>query len=416
MTVSKITTPPSQKGVIDKINEVIDNLGGSITVDQTYDGTSANPQSGVAIEGELSTNYQPKLVSGTNIKTINNTSLLGSGNIDTTYTFSTGLTESSGTVTVTDYAKLLKNTATGTNSLTINGTNNTNQSGINIGESSQILASGCVAIGNNSTAGYGNTSGCVSIGASAYTNGLNSIAIGNSAVAKNGSIQIGKGTNNTANSLQIGFSNNLLVTLLDGTTGLIPYQRINSVTDNNTGSVKFWTGTQAEYDALVNNNTVDADTLYNITDNTSIPISILEALYPVGAIYIGTMSACPLQTLGVGTWQLVAQNRVLQGAGSGQNTGDTVEAGLPNITGNAYKVNGASSKAYDWYNTRGGDGAFSDTSTKTAIVNGGNLSLNYSTTVADNINFNASRSSSIYGNSSTVQPPAYLVNIWERIS
>lgn len=28
MTVNKITTPPSQKGVIDKINEVIDNLGG----------------------------------------------------------------------------------------------------------------------------------------------------------------------------------------------------------------------------------------------------------------------------------------------------------------------------------------------------------------------------------------------------
>lgn len=52
------------------------------TVDQTFDGTSTNAQSGVAIEGELA-NYQNKLVSGTNIKTINNTSLLGSGDIDT---------------------------------------------------------------------------------------------------------------------------------------------------------------------------------------------------------------------------------------------------------------------------------------------------------------------------------------------
>lgn len=52
------------------------------TVDQTYDGTSTNAQSGVAIEDELTTHYQSKLVSGTNIKTINNTSLLGSGNID----------------------------------------------------------------------------------------------------------------------------------------------------------------------------------------------------------------------------------------------------------------------------------------------------------------------------------------------
>lgn len=34
------------------------------------------------IKTYLSTNYQAKLTSGTNIKTINNTSLLGSGNID----------------------------------------------------------------------------------------------------------------------------------------------------------------------------------------------------------------------------------------------------------------------------------------------------------------------------------------------
>lgn len=52
-----------------------------VVIDQTYDGTSTNAQSGVAIQSELSTNYQSKLVSGTNIKTVNNTSLLGSGNI-----------------------------------------------------------------------------------------------------------------------------------------------------------------------------------------------------------------------------------------------------------------------------------------------------------------------------------------------
>lgn len=30
--------------------------------------------------------------------------------------------------------------------------------------------------------------------------------------------------------------------------------------------------------------------------------------------------------------------------------------------------------------------------------------------------FDASRSSSIYGSSSTVQPPAYVVHIWKRVS
>ena len=33
------------------------------------------------------------------------------------------------------------------------------------------------------------------------------------------------------------------------------------------------------------------------------------------------------------TWELISQNRVLMGAGDGHNGGDTVEAGLPNITG-----------------------------------------------------------------------------------
>lgn len=49
--VNKITTPPTQNEVIDKINELVDGK-------------------------------QDTLVSGTNIKTINNQSLLGSGNIE----------------------------------------------------------------------------------------------------------------------------------------------------------------------------------------------------------------------------------------------------------------------------------------------------------------------------------------------
>jgi len=58
MTISKITNAPSPNGVINKINEIIDGLGGggTIVVDQTFDGTSINPQSGIAIEGELA-NY-----------------------------------------------------------------------------------------------------------------------------------------------------------------------------------------------------------------------------------------------------------------------------------------------------------------------------------------------------------------------
>lgn len=101
--VNKITTPPTQNEVIDKINELVDGkqdtlvsgtniktVGGTSlvgsgnvafpTVDQTYSASSANAQSGVAVANAIAPK-QDTLVSGTNIKTINGNSLLGSGNI-----------------------------------------------------------------------------------------------------------------------------------------------------------------------------------------------------------------------------------------------------------------------------------------------------------------------------------------------
>lgn len=60
--VNKFTTPPKNDELINKVNEVIDNL--SIT-DQTFDGTSQNAQSGVAIADELI--YYVPTYSGNNI-------------------------------------------------------------------------------------------------------------------------------------------------------------------------------------------------------------------------------------------------------------------------------------------------------------------------------------------------------------
>lgn len=169
-----------------------------------------------------------------------------------------------------------------------------------------------------------------------------------------------------------------------------------AVKDNNNNAIKTWTGTRQQYDSIT---TKDSNTLYNITDDTDVTLTLLNTLYPVGAIYIGTMNACPLQVLGVGTWSLVSSGRVLQGVSSGQTTGTTVEAGLPNITG--------------WFNSGGVDRGYTATGAFISSgkrYNGANGNDNYS----EAFDFDASRSSSIYGNSDTVQPPAYLVNIWER--
>jgi hypothetical protein len=152
----------------------------------------------------------------TDIKTINNTSLLSSGNID-----------------------VLQNTAPGPQALTIFGTAQTAGYGTNVGYASSARlfsnafgynakATGerAEAFGGNCTAS-GNWS--IKIGHTGTASGDYSIAIGSEASASaNYAIQLGYGTNSTANSLQIGFGTDNNYTLLDGTTGLIPDTRISS--------------------------------------------------------------------------------------------------------------------------------------------------------------------------------------------
>lgn len=173
-------------------------------------------------------------------------------------------------------------------------------------------------------------------------------------------------------------------------------------------AIKTWTGTKAQYDAIV---TKDANTLYNITDDTDVSLTILEALYPVGSVYITTANTCPLSALISGsTWELVSSGRVLQGADSGHSAGTTIEAGLPNITGRGYDGIGGGS---DTQANQTAEGALYCGNSKNA------WNAHYAGTATENVpalSFDASRSSSIYGNSTTVQPPAYIVNIYRRVS
>lgn len=125
------------------------------------------------------------------------------------------------------------------------------------------------------------------------------------------------------------------------------------------------------------------------------------AAYPVGSIYQSTSYTSPAALFG-GTWQEIAFNRVLMGAGSGHAAGSTVEAGLPNITGSfvadvkkgEHKVSGAF--------TAGNE-----------IASTGEYS-NYSDVYK--FSLDASKSNAIYGRSNTVQPAAYYVHIWRRVA
>ena len=147
------------------------------------------------------------------------------------------------------------------------------------------------------------------------------------------------------------------------------------------------------------------DSTFTYTELTSSPKPItvqninFSQLYPIGSIYIGTMAVCPLEVLGIGTWELKSKGRVLQGANT-ETPGTTKEAGLPNITGTGiWGKSGETDASGAIYKV--GSNAYSAT-------NSGGTALYHA--------FDASKSNSIYGKSTTVQPPAYIVNIWERIS
>lgn len=146
--------------------------------------------------------------------------------------------------------------------------------------------------------------------------------------------------------------------------------------------------------------TADADGTLHLAGGTA------PDPYPVGSIFQTVSSTSPAALFG-GTWQEIAQNRVLMGASYAHAAGTTVEAGLPNITGRAgpdeqagfYNVNRPNAygafygggKSYDW--------AASGTSTP-----------------GKDLCFDASRSNPIYGRSATVQPAAYYVHIWRRVA
>lgn len=136
------------------------------------------------------------------------------------------------------------------------------------------------------------------------------------------------------------------------------------------------------------------------------------AAYPVGSIFQTVSTTSPAALFG-GTWQEIAQNRVLMGASYAHAAGITVEAGLPNITGSfttkSTDVGGSPFSGDANVLSAKGSLAFSEKRTDYGGYTGHSGSQY-------NIQFDASLSNPIYGRSATVQPAAYYVHIWRRVA
>lgn len=128
--------------------------------------------------------------------------------------------------------------------------------------------------------------------------------------------------------------------------------------------------------------------------------ALLDA-HPVGSIYLTIKDENPSAKFG-GTWEKLPASVCLQTADTSHGAGTTIAAGLPNITGSFY-----------------GDMVSRDTSvTATGAFHFGGGKGNFNLGTTYNLNngftFDASRSSAIYGKSTTVQPPAYALIAWRR--
>ncbi len=193
----------------------------------TYNNKANIDLSNLSASGEVKFDAkQDTLVSGTNIKTINGNSLLGSGNIEIqggggAYTAGDGIDITSNTISIkssiingaelgttalqvgdnisdlTNDSGYIQNVATGTGSLTILGTAAIGNNSVNIGKGSKALATGVLALGYDAIA------------------------------SANYAIQLGRGTNSTAYTFSVGFAT-VNYQLLDGSTGLIPDARLSS--------------------------------------------------------------------------------------------------------------------------------------------------------------------------------------------
>lgn len=276
-----------------------------------------------------------------------------------TYKAGNGISVSGDTISVA--APTITNTARHANSITVGGVSAEYDYSINIGTNAEAQDTYSTAIGalskvigsNGTTIGYNSKAEAsgVAIGAGAKASGV-------------GSIQLGAGDNQGNNTMKV-YLGSTNYALLDS-SGNIPTGRLGA---------------------------------------------LFDALYPVGAVYLGTQSTCPLATLMPNaTWTLVADGKALW-TGDGTNGNTTIAAALPNIKASLAIVDGANAtKAFAAGSTV--TGAFVKTNVhRDQVVTGSAIAFDDSF----DLGIDAHESNNIYDdNATTVQPPAYVVNVWLR--
>lgn len=143
-------------------------------------------------------------------------------------------------------------------------------------------------------------------------------------------------------------------------------------------------------------------------DLTQLP-SVIDMFYPVGTVYISadkTKTKADFPFMRYGTWEEIPADLCLQ-TGAVSEAGTQRSAGLPDINGTMTSIM--------WTGNANNNGVYTF---KRAFPDRA-LEQRGSSSTAPRFDdtfvyFKASTSNFIYGNSNTVQPPAYMVRAWVR--
>lgn len=238
------------------------------------------------------------------------------------------------------------------------------------------------AVGNSANSDFG---GAVGVSASATVGG----AIGANAVATSG------GAVGNLASTDSGGAVGQFAKTSTGFAGGYSAKAVDS-DGNGIDAVQLGWGTNNIHHSLQ----VYGDNLYNANTH-QLSSALLDAIYPVGSVYISVKESSPASQFG-GTWERLPTGYALWT--TAHNTDTIIEAGLPNIVG---EITGLSNSSIGTWS-----GALIATTQQQVTLRDGESTA----TRIKSISLDASKNNPIYGKSTTVQPPAYQVSAWKRVA
>lgn len=239
----------------------------------------------------------------------------------------------------------------------------------------------------------------------------------------NGECQVTGTVSVTINGSSIGFTPTRCIW---GTNGITFYDASNSV---NISRGSWYTGFNFSFTYTTSGSYLKVDNIEPIdsgqtnigteTDKfNSIWVKNLNAddlvdkIYPIGSIYLNITDTSPSTLFSNTTWEKLSAGYALWTASEG--AGETISAGLPNIKGRINQT--------ILFQNNTSSGAFSSSRTSTRMPSSSSQNAYIFDTSFDakngecDINGNYKSAGKVYGNSDTVQPPAYKVYAWRRIS